>query len=330
MNSAAQIVGAKRAPAAERSYTDTLVITPETVSEWVLPHFQRPKRINDKVRTMAKEIAETEVVPGVLTLGRLQDDLESGVSEVTLYIVDGQHRLESFKESGLKEALANVHVMTFEDMGEMADAFVDLNTALVRMKPDDVLRGLEDSTPVLQKVRAACPFVRYNPGGQGNACGHVSMSLVLRAWFAATQDTPHGNPNSLNTREVLATYDSLSTEQLIIFLKTAKEAWGDDRDNSRLWATLNLSLCAWVFRRQVMGVDVEKGSNANRLTVVQFKRCLMALSADPNYSDWLVGRKLGDRDRGSAYSKMATIFRGRLIQDGVKSARIISPSWSTR
>jgi len=38
----------------------------------------------------------------------------------------------------------------------MAEDFVILNTALVRMGPDDVIRALEGSVPTLQKIREVC------------------------------------------------------------------------------------------------------------------------------------------------------------------------------
>ena len=46
-----------------------------------------------------------------------------------------------------------------------------------------------------------------------------------------------------------------------------------------------------------------------------FRKCLMSLSADAGYADWLVGRKLGDRDRSPAYSRIKQIFTGRIMDE---------------
>jgi uncharacterized ParB-like nuclease family protein len=145
MSQVIPIKGAARAPVAARSSMETLVVTPDIVNQWRVPPFQRPIRVNDKVKALAKEIADGEVIPGVLTLGRIANDPH-------YYVVDGLHRTEAFRQAGIDEALVDCRVCTFTDMGQMADAFVDLNTALVKMRPDDVLRGLAE----LIRLSSAC------------------------------------------------------------------------------------------------------------------------------------------------------------------------------
>jgi hypothetical protein len=90
-------IKSKKPPMEERSRMETLIITPEMVNQWRLPSFQRPLRINDKVRAVSVEIANTEALSGVVTLGMLPGDPH-------YYLVDGQHRVEGFKESGVREA----------------------------------------------------------------------------------------------------------------------------------------------------------------------------------------------------------------------------------
>lgn len=314
------IKGAHRAPVAERSSMETLIVTPDIVNQWRLPGFQRPLRVNDKVRALAKEIANDEAIPGVITLGRIDKDPH-------LYVVDGQHRREAFLESGCREALVDVRVVNFASMPEMADAFVDLNTALVKMRPDDVLRGLEGSVPILRKVREACPFVGYDHIRRGTYSPILSMSLVFRVWFSSRNDTPTNGSSGLSARGIMETFDDESAERLIIFLRTAYEAWGKDQENNRLWGALNLTLCAWIFRRLVMNESTDPTKRSSRLTLVQFKKCLMSLSADGNYVDWLVGRSLSDRDRSPCYKRIAAVIRSRLQDDGEKSPKVLLPEW---
>lgn len=315
------IKGARRAPVAERSSMETLIVTPEMAHQWRIPDFQRPVRVNDKVRALAKEIADSEVIPGVLTLGRIDGDPH-------LYVVDGQHRVESFRESGVSEALADVRIVTYKNMADMADAFVDLNTALVKMRPDDILRGLEGSVPILKKVREACPFIGYDHVRRGTYSPILSMSVALRVWFSSRSETPTPNTQGMSTRTIMETTDDETAERAILFFRTAHEAWGKDPENNRLWGGLNLTICAWIFRRQVMGEFMDNpNKRASKLTVVQFKKVLMALSADPNYADWLSGRVLSERDRSPCYKRIATIIRSRLQEDGDKNPRVLSPQW---
>lgn len=57
----------------------------------------------------------------------------------------------------------------------------------------------------------------------------------------------------------------------------------------------------------------------NRISMVinnaAFRKCLMSLAADASYCDWLLGRAMGDRDRGPAYSRIKQIFTRRLLEE---------------
>jgi hypothetical protein len=320
MSNAVAIKGAHRPPVARRSTMETLIVTPDIANQWRIPAFQRPVRVNEKVRMLAKEIANNESIPGVITLGKLEKDPH-------LYVVDGQHRIESFRESGCQEALADVRIVSFADMADMADAFVDLNTALVKMRPDDILRGLEGSTPVLQQIREGAPFVGYDYIRRGTYSPILSMSMTIRCWHGSAAETPTSSTNSLSTRDALEALDRDSVENLIIFLRTALEAWGKDTQNNRLWSSLNLTMVMWTFRRLVLGYNLSAQVRTERLSIVQFKQCLMALSADSNYLDWLVGRTLSERDRGPCYKRMKDAFVSRLQVEGKPKPRLLSPSW---
>jgi hypothetical protein len=198
------------------------------------------------------------------------------------------------------------------------------------MRPDDLLRALESTHPALSKIREGAPFVGYDQTRRGTYSPILSMSMVLRTWYAAGVETPSRTSNHLTTLDLAENMDEVSAEKLINFLRIAFAAWGRDPENNRLWGALNLSLCAWIFRRQVLGEFVDAASRFNRLTVDQFRKVLLALSADPVYSDWLVGRQMSDRDRSPCYSKITAHIRKRLADDGEKNPKAIAPSWYTQ
>jgi len=323
MSNVISLKGAHRAPVSERSSMETLIITPEIAEQWQLPRFQRPKRVNDKVREMALKISREETIEGVITLGRLKSD-------TAIYLVDGQHRREAFYLSECPEVLADVRICNFANVAEMAQAFVDLNSSLARMKPDDILRGLEENTPALTEIRRACPFVSYDQIRRHETSPILSMSAVLRCWHASGFETP-ASSNATTTLQILEKMDADEVENLIIFLKTAFEAWGKDKEYARLWGALNLALCMWIYRRMVLGQGADM-SNANkkktaRLTINQLKQCFMSLSADSSYVDWLVGRSLSERDRSPAYRRIRDVIHNRLKAEG-KNAQILRPSWA--
>src|SRR5262245_12304817 len=164
MTNVIEIKHAKEAPRAARSSMETLIISVDQMNEWQIPPCQRPKRINSKVEILATEIKRDETIPGIITLGRI------GKSS-TLYIVDGQHRLEAFKLSGLTEAIADIRIIHCDSMAELAQEFVQLNSSLVRMRPDDVLRGLEPLSRAMQRIRAECGYVGYGQLRRGDESG---------------------------------------------------------------------------------------------------------------------------------------------------------------
>jgi hypothetical protein len=314
------IIQMRRAPVAKRSRMDTLVITHAVVNAFHHPPFQRPLRVNPKVLAIAEQIkADGGVIPGTITLGELKN---------RTYIVDGQHRLEAYKISEVPEALADVRILTFESMGEMADEFVNLNSQLVKMSPDDILRGLEESLPLLRRIRNQCQFVGYGQLRRGDEKSPVlSMSATVRAWIGSTSDTPGGITTSSMLLAQQLTEES--TNELIEFLNNTFAAWGRGPDSYRLWGTLTLTLTMWMWRRLVL--DTER-RGAKRFIVLkreQFKRCLMSVAADADYSDWLPGRKLSERDRSPAYQRLRKIFLTRLHADGVSGTKLPSPPWYT-
>lgn len=323
MGSVVSISGARAAPKPVQSRMDTLIITPEMVNAWKIPSFQRPLRINAKVQMVTEKIKQTEAIEGVLTLGMLK-------GSSALYIVDGQHRIEAFKLSGLSEVIADVRIVVFADLAEMADEFVQLNSNLVKMRPDDILRGLESSTVALQTIRKSCEFVGYDQIRRGSNSPIVSMSALLRCWSAAQFETPAGS-NSTSAAGLSQSFDQVSIQNLIAFLATAHSAWGRDPEYFRLWGNLNLALCMWLWNKLVIDRDRFGGKRYAVLNIPQFKRCLMSVSADGDYLAWLPGRNLGERDRSPCYTRLKANFVRRLAADGGgKKPALPSPAWASR
>lgn len=314
------IKGAQLAPRSQRAKSETIIVTPEMVSKWLKPDFQRPLRINDKVQKRAVEIKADEVIPGVLTLGRLK-------SSATIYMVDGQHRIEAFKMSALGEAIVDIRLMTFDTMAEMAAEYVALNSHLVKMGPDDILRGLESSSKALRKIRAECGYVGYDQIRRGTNSSIVGMSQLLRCWMGSAADTPVATQSGRTAASISMEIDDDETAKLIKFLHLAFAAWGREQPFHRLWSGLNLTMCMWLYRRLV--IDKQRGQKRYVvLNDTQFRQCLMSLSADDVYLDWLPGRIMSERYRSPAYAHFRRIFVSRMNSEGIAKPLMPAPAWA--
>jgi hypothetical protein len=318
------ISGAKEAPKSQQSRMETIIVNQAMVTNWKIPAFQRPLRVNDKVRIVAEQLKKSETIEGVLTLGKLRNDPAH-------YIVDGQHRIEAFKLSEVEEAIADVRVIIFDTMSDMADEFVRLNSNLVKMRPDDILRGLESSTPSLKQIRKSCEFVGYDQIRRGKSGPIVSMSALLRCWSASTFETPASSNSGLSAGSLAQSLDQTGVQNMIAFLATAHAAWGRDPEYYRLWGNLNLSLCMWLWNRLVIDRDRFGNKRYAVLTPTEFKKCLMSLSADGDYLTWLPGRNLNDRDRSPCFGRIKSIFTRRLgDENGGKRPSLPSPAWASK
>jgi hypothetical protein len=305
------------------SKMETLLVTRQQIDAWKAPPFQRPLRVNEKVKALAKKL-ETDggIVPGTITIGTITGD-------PTTWVVDGQHRIESFKISDLTECIIDVRVCEFENMADMANEFVQLNSSLVKMGPDDMLRGLEGTIKSLSMIIEQCPFVGYGRVQRGSFVGPVlSMATVLRTWAGSAPEVPTSGGNSAtNIAQEMEVGD---TNRLIAFLQTAHAAWGRDPEYYRLWSNLNMTITMWMYRRLVL--MHERGiKRFVRLSNEEFKACLMAVSADSNYLDWLVGRQLNDKNRNPCYSRLRALFAERIqIEHNTeKKPMFPQPSWAS-
>lgn len=327
MNNVVHIKGSREAPKSARSTMETVIISIDQVNQWRIPPFQRPVRVNAKVQAIAEEMKGGVEITGVITLGRIEKDH-------VLYIVDGQHRIEAFRISGMSEIIADLRIVQFQNMAEMSDEFVRLNSALVRMRPDDILRGLEASTPFLAKIRKECPFVGYdNIRRSSNSSPMLGMSQVIRNWAGSTAETPASTlPGGGSVGSAALLLDANGVDDVIRFLNIAHLAWGRDPEYFRLWGSLNLTICMWLWRRLVINVSRSGTTRYITLTAPQFKQCLMALSANHDYLDWLPGRNLNDRDRSPCYVRIKNIFTRRLTEDARDKKKILLPlpAWASR
>ncbi len=194
------------------------------------------------------------------------------------------------------------------------------------MRPDDFLRGLEDSVEALQQIRKQCPFIGYDKiQRQCKTSPIVSMSATIRSWRGSGTDTPAGGVSGLSAVELAETMVEEETRNLIDFMNVAKDAFGRELQYAKLWGALNMVLCMWLYRRLVL---MQYSPKSPRIDKVLFKKCLLSVSAASDYQDWLEGRRLGERDRAPAYSRLKTIFAKRLELELGKKIHLPAPSWS--
>lgn len=303
---------------ATQTTLDTIEITRKLVTTWKSPPFQRDVRVNAGVQMLVTELQRDNVLPGTITLGVLDGEV---------YIVDGQHRIHAYLMADLPVAYADVRTHYFKTMGDMAHEFVQLNSQLVKLRPDDILKGLEQSNKHLQELRRKCPYVGYDAIRRGPTTPVVSVGALLRVWFGSRPEVPTNSGHSSTSCATML--DDQETGDLIQFLQLCFAAWRREKQYQKLWGSLNLCLCAWLYRRVVLGPAGKGVSRSTKLTPEEFTRGLLALSADANYVDYLVGRNLGDKDRAPAYNRMKTILAKRYAEDTAgKKLLLPSPTWA--
>jgi hypothetical protein len=313
-NGATPMKGAQRQT---QTRVDTILVSQQLIASWRIPPFQRPIRVNAKVLELVEAFkVDGGVFPGILTVGILGGET---------FIVDGQHRVEAFKLSEIAEGYSDVRYRYYESMAEMAEDFVRLNSQLVKMRPDDILRGLEATSGPLQIIRERCAFVGYDQIRRGRgSTAIVSASMLLRSWIGSIRATPQ--TMTCSVVDLLRGLTSEEAGYCVEFLQLAEKAWGRDPEYGRLWGLLNLTICAWLYRRTVMATYSAK---TPKLSKDIFRKCLIGLSADANYTEWLVGRNMSDRDRSPCYGKIKSIFARSLERELGKKIYMPKPEWAT-
>jgi hypothetical protein len=300
---------------------ETLVLTLKEMETWKLPPFQAPLKANAKVQEVADELMNMSgdaVITGVITLGKLPGD-------TSLYLLDGQHRRHGFKLSGRDVCFADVRTKEFDSMQEMAEEYRKLNTPLSRKTPDDVLRAMEEGSKPLQMITRACGFIGYRYIRANPEAPLVGMAAVLRRWRGSGFETP-AVTGGASAYELGATLQIKDAEQIIEFMSIAFSAWGKDMETQRLWQGLNMTMCMWLWRILVLDQDRMGARRYVALNVEQYKRCLMSLAADREYTDWLAGRTMTERDRAPCYRRLRVIFQKRL-HDEIGKFRMPQPQW---
>lgn len=298
-----------------RTTLDVWEVTPDIVRSWKAPPFQRPLRASAKLSAIAAEIRENDgVIPGVLTLGIFNKER---------YLIDGQHRTSAYLESGCAVGYVDVRVAHYKTMAEMAEEFFKLNSRISQMKPDDYLRALEASTPLLAKLHTQCPFVGYDQIRRCDRGPVLSMSVALRSWWSSQSENP-----SSTVKGSIATKASDMTEtdveQLSDVLNLMYQAWRNDPENYRLWNGLNLATIMWLYRRTVVTTT---SAASIRLTDEQFKKCLIVLSAQEDYLEWLRGRVLNAATISPCYRRIKETFARRLQEEFGKKVKLPAPEW---
>jgi hypothetical protein len=305
----------EKTPRNMRSTMDTVLVTRDGLKSWKLPPFQRPLRVNAKLIAISEEIkGNGGMIPGIITIGVLNKEK---------YIIDGQHRLEAFRMSALHEGLADIRLCYFDTMAEMGDEFVSLNSSIVKLLPDDILRGLEGCMPSIQFIRKQCPFIGYDNIRRGQSSPILSMALALRAWFMSAPEVPVSGCGS--ARGLAERLDDDEARRVSHFLGCCFEAWGNDKEYAKMWGSLNLTITAWLWRRVVVFAT---NPRLTKLTPQQFTSGLRAMTASSNYMDWIIGRQLNERDRSPCYTRIKTIFTKRLEGEVSKKIMFPSPPWA--
>lgn len=301
-----------------RTTLDTIEVTPDLMRSWKLPPFQRPLRVNDKVMALSQVIKRDDgVIPGVFTIGVLNKER---------YLVDGQHRREAFFLSDCIVGYCDVRVLHFSDMSEMGEEFVNLNSRIVTMRPDDIMRGLEGTYPALSKIRKRCPYVGYDQIRRSEKSPVLSMSALLRCWFGSRGDTPACRGMSAPGLAAALTLEE--ADEIIEFVELAHRAWGRDQAYGRLWGNLNLTIVMWLYRRVVLNPST--AGRAHKFTREHFTKCMMSLSASSDYLDWLVGRNSISRDNSPAYLRIKAIFVKRMETEVNGKIMMPQPAWSAK
>lgn len=300
---------------ATQTTVDTIVITPSTVRQWKNPPFQRPLKVNAKVTALAQQIkGDGGVMPGVVTLGILNRQE---------YLLDGQHRREAFLLSGCSEGFTDIRKHFFDSMAEMGMEFVNLNSQLVRLRPDDILRGMEGSNEGLAAIRKSCGFVGYDMIRRSDHSPVLSMSTALRAWFGSASDIPsNGGMSALESVKMVTSEEGDLISAALLLLHGA---WGRDPEYHKLWGALNLTIVLWLYRRMVL---TEHSHKVKRIGKDLFGKCCASLSADGAYLEWLYGRGLSERDRSPAFGRIKRIFVARLNAETNTKNQLPSPAWA--
>jgi hypothetical protein len=207
-----------------------------------------------------------------------------------------------------------VRVHFFNSEAEMGREFVELNSQLVKMCPDDILRALEGTSPILQMIRRGTAVVGYDSIRRNfDTSPTVSMSTIVRAWEYSKSNLPNKRGSLGGVEKMVQCMTVEDAAALVEFVQMAERAFGRDPEYRRLWGSLNLTICMWLFRRSVLDAP-RKTDRSVRLTKDLFGKCLMRLSASSEYLDWLRARVFSDEHRSPCYMRIKKLFSSEIAQ----------------
>lgn len=299
-------------------------VTQAQAAGWVSPPFQRRLILNRKVKAIATTMRATEEIPGVIVLGVL-----GGV----VYLVDGQHRRQAFKDSGASQGVATVVTFEYADMAEMSSHYRELNSKISFGSPDDTLKAMAFSNDSIKEIKARCPFIGYGTRNRvgANAENFVSMAAFTNAWNTAGFDALKSSFGS-----AISFMGSVSTGEAVDIAEAANamhRAWGVGKEMSSLWKKLNVVCCLWFWRRSVLGWSGSSKANGSwkrsnqRVPAKDFERGFMSLSANGTYLDWLVGRSNMGKDSQECARRVKLIILDRIESDTGTRPPLPTSSW---
>ena len=277
-------------------------LTPAMVGSWKAPSFQRELRVNTNVELLVQKLVASDKphLPGVITLSVFKD---------TTYLTDGQHRIKAFLLSELDSVSADVRTAYADSEAEMGEEFVQINSSIAALKPDHILKGLLGTSDGMRYiVKHHKNIVGFNQIRRREGSPVLSMSAFLRCWFASAKDVPRGG--GVTAQGSVARFTLHEAETASEVLTACEIAWGMGPESYMLWNVLNLSLVMWVYRKMVLDSS-NTATRSTKLTVNQFKLCLMQLAADDNYVGWLRGRSSNEFSQGPCYERIRRAFYKR-------------------
>jgi hypothetical protein len=302
-----------------RTRVDTIAFTLEEMESWKRPSFQREITVTKKMKQAVEFITESGgVFPGVITLGVID-----GTKEI--YKIDCHHRCEAFKQTGCTTGYSDVRWL-YGTMEDFADEYRRLNEQISPTRPDDRLRAAAVSNPQIEKLRSSCKVVAYGRRAAGERKISVSMSSVLRAWHNASRSIPAARGKAASAVEIVDQISDSDLNHLIKLIHLCESAWGRDLEYAALWGQMNLTMVMWLYTRMV--VEKPASVKLKQLSPALFEKCLLSLSADARYVEWLRGRN-GGTHRTPCYSRIKDNFARRLFQETGQRHNLPQPEWVT-
>ena len=292
-----------------------VLLTIDDLEYLMKPPCQRFVSKTKRVERLTEEMLKT----GRLGVGIL---LVMGLPNGEVHLVDGNHRIEAFRNSGLKSIIVSVQTKSAKTYKDIAEEYIRCQCSLKTSTVDDKLKGIAVGHPPLQKIAQFCTFVTYKRASTRSDC-LISMSDVVHCWFDASTNPPtrYSGDKGIPIEECAKLITDKDAACIIEWLLVCQISLGTV--NRVLWAPLNMTLCLWLYKQMVKGGC--KGP-CTRLKIAEFGRGLAGL-VNMKYTNYLKGLKLTTPNAGgNAFALLREHFRGGLASAGIRaSAQIPVP-----